>query len=83
MLLNFQMSSPLVPVDRFTSYLARNRASDLNFLATPRTEVAKDAKDSKQDAKEDAKKMENMMLGGTAVTIAAILAILLPLLSQQ
>ena len=28
----------------------------MNFLATPRTEVAKDAKDSKQDAKEDAKK---------------------------
>ena len=28
----------------------------MNFLATPRTEVAKDAKDSKQDAKEGAKK---------------------------
>ena len=32
MLLNFQMSPPLVAVDRFTSYLARNRASDLNFF---------------------------------------------------
>ena len=50
------MSPPPVAVDRFTSYLARNRASDLNFLATPRTEVEKDAKDSKQDAKEGAKK---------------------------
>ena len=29
--LNFQMSPPLVAVYRFTSYLARSRASDLNF----------------------------------------------------
>ena len=48
---------------------------------TPSRQVKTNAFDDKM--KEDAKKMENMMLGGTAVTIAAILAILLPLLSSQ